>query len=204
MLTIHHARRGRSVRVIWLCEELGIPYQLSTMPFHPDALQSTEYKAVHPLGQIPALQDGDIVLFESGAILQYLLERHGAGRLEIGASDPGARAEYLQWFHYGEATVARHCAVIARARFREPPSERVPEILPLARRDYAAGLAVVERALSERRWICGDDFTAADIMISYGISIGKLIGELPADLPNIASYLDRLRQRPAYERAWNA
>jgi glutathione S-transferase len=204
MLTIHHAKGGRSVRVIWLCEELGLPYQVRTMPFHPDALGSAEYRALHPLGQIPVLQDGDVTLFESGAILQYLLERYGGGRLELDASDPRRRAEYLQWFHYGEATLARHMAVIARARFREPASERVPEVLPLARRDYIASLQVVDRALETRIWICGDEFSAADIMISYGITNGKRIGELPADLRGVVLYLKRLMQRPAYQRAWSA
>lgn len=204
MLTIHHARHARSVRVIWLCEELGLPYRLSPVAFDPAALARPEYRALHPLGQIPVVEDGEITLYESGAIVQYLLERHGAGRLEPAAAGPAAaRAEYLQWFHYGEATVARCCQDIVRARFQKPESERVPEVLPQARKRYASALGVVERRLEQREFICGQ-FSAADIMLSYGISVGKIVGELPSDLPHVAAYLARLKARPAYARAWVA
>jgi len=202
MLTVHHAQAGRSVRVIWLCEELGLEYEVRTVEFKPEVLQSPTYLALHPLGQIPVLRDGGITVYESGAILEYLLEQYGAGRLAPDRSAKRQRAEYLQWFHFGEATLARRSSIITRNRFRMPKTDRVPEVLPQARRDYVAALELVETTLAARPFICGDVFTAADIMVSYGITVGKLVGELPRDLPHVHGYLARLKERSGYRCAW--
>lgn len=201
MLKIHHARRARSARVIWLAEELSIPYELSTFEFKREVLQSPEYRALHPLGQVPVIQDEDITMFESGAIVEYLLEKHGSGRL---APEPGApdRAAYLQWFHYGEASLARHVSDIVRHRFGLPEEQRNAAFLEEARGRYREALAVVDRALEGRKYMLGDAFTAADIMIAYGIVMGKITKELPEEFANVAAYLGRLQQRPAYAKAW--
>lgn len=203
MLKIYHSRRARSARVIWLMEELGVPYQLEALDFSPATLKSPEYLELHPLGQIPVIQEDGITMFESGAILEYLLEKHGQGRLAP-APATRERAEYLQWFHYGEASLARHTSDIVRQRFAA--DAQAPEsaaILARARTRFAESLAVVDRALTGRDFICGAGFSAADIMIAYGIVMGKIIRELPPELANVATYLERLKQRPAYERAWS-
>lgn len=201
MLKIHHARRARSARVIWLCEELSIPYELAAVEFKREILQSPEYKTLHPLGQVPVVQDGDITMFESGAILEYLLEKHGEGRLAppIGAPE---RALYLQWFHYGEASVARHVSDIVRHRFSLPEAQRNPVFLEEARGRYRETLAVVDESLMGRAFMLGDAFSAADIMIAYGIVMGKITKELPPEFENIAQYVGRLGERPAYAKAW--
>jgi glutathione S-transferase len=204
MITIHHSRNARSVRAIWLLEELGVQYVLAPVEFKPAAMKSAEYLALHPLGQIPAIEDGAICMFESGAIVEYLLERYGDGKLAPTIADPEERAQYLKWFHYGEASLAKWMNDIVRARYYLPETERVPEVLPLSRRHYREALAVVDRALSDRPFICGAEFSAADIMVSYGVTIGKFIGELPAELERLAAYLGRLKERPAYLRAWGA
>jgi glutathione S-transferase len=202
MIKIYHSKRARSARIIWLLEELGVRYELESMPFTPEAMRSPEYLKLHPLGQIPVMQDHGITMFESGAILEYLLEKHGEGRL---APAPGtaARAEYLQWFHYGEASLARYVSDIVRYRFSTKPEDQIPAVLAMAQRRFHEALAVVDRALEGRQFICGAEFTAADIMIAYGMVMAKIIRELPADLPNIAAYLKRLQERPSYERAWS-
>jgi glutathione S-transferase len=201
MVKIYHSRRARSVRVIWLLEELGVPYEIETLAFKRETLKSAEYLKLHPLGQIPVIRDEKVTMFESGAIVQYLLETYGEGRL---APPPGApqRAEYLQWFHFGEAGPARLVAEIVRHRFEHPDHERIPEIIPQSRRRLGETLAVVERALEGRSYILGADFTAADIMIAYGVVIAKIIRELPANLPNLTGYIGRLKERTAYQRAW--
>ena len=201
MIKIYHARRARSARVIWLLEELGLPYGLESIEFKPETLKSPEYLKIHPLGQIPVIKDDGLTMFESGAIVEYLLERYGQGRL---APLPGTpeRAEYLQWFHYGEASLARYVSDIVRQRFRQAEGPESGAMLTGSRARFVATLAVVDRALSGREFICGPAFTAADIMIAYGIVIGKIIREVPADMGNVSAYIERLKQRPAYERAW--
>ena len=201
MIKIYHSRRARSARVIWLLEELGVPYELVAVEFKRESLKSPEYLRLHPLGLVPVVQDGDVTLFESGAIVEYLLEQYGQGRL---APAPGtkARAEYFQWFHFGEATLARHMGDIVQNRFTKPEAERSPEMAAEARGRLLASLAVIERALEGRAYILGEAFTAADIMVAYGIIMTKIIGELPADLPHVAGYLGRLKERPAYQPAW--
>jgi glutathione S-transferase len=201
VIQLHHAKRARSARVIWLLEELGVPYELVTFEFKPENLQSPEYLKLHPLGQVPVVRDGDVTMFESGAILQYLLEKYGQGRLEPAVGTP-ERAEYLQWFHFGEASLAQIVSTIVRHRFNKPEAERIPVIVTEARERLRPVLELVERTLQGRRFILGGDFTAADIMIAYGLVMAKITKELPADLPNIAGYLDRLKERPAYGRAW--
>src|SRR5258708_7335758 len=201
MVKIHHSRRARSVRIIWLLEELGVSYELERIEFKRETLRSPEYLKLHPLGQIPVVQDGDLTMFESGAIVEYLLEKYGEGRL---APAPGTRqrGEYLQWFHFGEAGPAHHMSEIVRQRFGKSEAERTPQIVTDSRERLRETLAVIERALDGRSYILGADLTAADIMIAYPIVISKIVGELPTDLPNIAAYIGRLKERTAYQRAW--
>jgi glutathione S-transferase len=201
MIKIYHSRRARSARVVWLLEELGVPYELEQVDFKPATLKSPEYLKLHPLGQIPVMQEDGVTIFESGAIVEYLLEKYGQGRL---APLPGTpqRAEYLQWFHYGEASLARYMSDIVRLRFREQVQEGDPT-LAKARERFAETLAVVDRALAGREFICGPDFSAADIMIAYGIVMARIVRELPAEFANLGAYLERLKPRPAYERAWS-
>ncbi len=211
MIKVHHARRARSVRVLWLLEELGQPYEVRQVEFKAEALQSPEYLAVHPLGQLPAIEDGDVTMFESGAIVEYLLEQYGQGKLAP-APRSRERAEYLQWFHFGEASLARYVSDVVRSRFgrivapgvREEAgdAERSAAVLRYARERIAAPLALVDRTLRDRSFICGSDFSAADIMVSYGIVMAKIIGELAPEYTHLAAYIERLKARPAYAKAW--
>ena len=200
MIKIYHSRRARSARVIWLLEELSVPYTLAPVEFTPASLKSPEYLKLHPLGLVPVVQDGDVTIFESGAILEYLLEKCGGGRL---APVPGSpeRAEYLQWFHYGEASLARHMSDIVRQRFRETDTPEL--VLNRSRERFAETVALVDRVLENRDYICGSSFTAADIMVAYGLVMARIIRELPAEFTHVAAYLERLKQRPAYDRAWS-
>jgi glutathione S-transferase len=201
MITIYHSKRARSARVIWLLEELGIPYELEVLEFTSGARQTPEYLKIHPLGQLPAIRDGAISMFESGAILQYLLEKHGETRLAPAAGTV-ERAEYLQWFHFGEANLAMYISLIVRERFGKAGAAPSEDSLASARSRFNASAALIDRTLADRSFICGERFTAADIMVSYGLTMSRIIRELPAEFTNIAAYLGRLKQRPAYEKAW--
>jgi glutathione S-transferase len=147
------------------------------------------------------IEDGGMKMFESGAILEYLLERHGNGRLAPTPGSP-ARPAYLQWFHYGESTLARYVSDVVRSRFGMPESVRCAEYTPFARDRVKSALAPVNEVLGKQEYIAGSDFTAADIMVSYGIIMAKITGELPAEFPHLAGYLGRLKARPAYAKAW--
>jgi glutathione S-transferase len=203
MIKIFHSKRARSARIIWLLEEVGVPYELEAIAFTPDALQSPDYLKLHPLGQIPVIQEHGMTMFESGAILEYLLEKHDQQNKLAPAPGTPERPEYLQWFHYGEASLARYITDIVRERFGTPQADQVPAIIAKAQARYRSALSVVDRALGEREFICGPTFTAADIMISYGIVMSKVIRELPPDFKHVAAYLERLKTRPAYDRAWS-
>ena len=197
MLTLHHAPFSRSLRVRWLLEELGLPYQLVTHTF-PE-LKQPDYLALHPLGKIPVLQDGEVVLFESGAIVQHLLERHGGGRLEPKAGTP-ERALFWQWFHFAEATVTPPLGMVVRHSRLLPEAERVPSVLAFARQGAGAALGVVERALADRAWLLLE-FSAADVMMGYSVKLASLLGLIGEPTPRLAAYLARCEERPAWQRA---
>jgi glutathione S-transferase len=199
MIKLYHSKRARSARVIWLLEELSVPYELAKVEFTPEALKSPAHLKLHPLGHVPVIQDGELTMFESGAIVDYLLEKHGKGRLEP-AQGSVERGLYLQWFHYGEATLARYMSDIVRYRFRETDTPEL--IVDRARQRFIKSVAVVDRALEGRAYISGDSFSAADIMIAYGLVVARIIRELPTDFANVAAYMERLKERPAYDKAW--
>ena len=202
MIKIYHAKRARSARVIWLLEELGVPYELSVMDFKPEVLKSPEHLARHPLGQLPVIEVDGVRFFESGAQVQYLLERYGKGQLEPAPTSP-ERPVFLQWFHYGEASLAVHISGIVRQRFGRPSEQLIQGALDEARRCLASAAEVVERELNGKPYICGDEFSAADIMVSYGLIMARITRELPDTLGNITAYLERLKQRPSYSKAWS-
>jgi glutathione S-transferase len=197
MLTLYHVPFSRSLRVRWLLEELGLPYRLETRSF--GSLRRPEHLALHPLGKVPVLVDGDLALFESGAILQHLLERHGGGRLE---PKPGSaeRSLFWQWFHYAEATLTPPLGLVVRHTVLAPEAERIPAVAEWGRAQAARALAPVERALAGRSWLL-PEFSAADVMMGYSVRLASLLRLLGDAHPNLSAYLARCEERPAYARA---
>jgi glutathione S-transferase len=197
VLTLYHVPFSRSLRVRWLLEELGLPYRLETRGFAD--LRRAEHLALHPLGKVPVLADGNLVLFESGAIVQHLLERYGEGRLE---PKPGSadRALHLQWFHYAEATITPPLGLIVRHTALLPSAERIAAIVEQARGLAAQVLAPVERALAGRPWLL-QEFGASDVMMGYSVKLASLLRLLGDAHPNLAAYLARCEERPAWQRA---
>lgn len=196
MIALYHAPFSRSVRVLWLLEELGLPYQLRTLP--PIAT-TTPFSQLTPTGKVPTIEDGDLVMFESIAIMEYILERHGNGRL---APARGSRewGQLLQWLHYSESTAFPPLGYIARHSFALPPGERIASSAEENRALAARVLAVPERALVGSDYLLGDEFSAADIAMGYTVGTAKLLGIL-GDLPHLTAYLGRLTARPAFQRA---
>ena len=195
MLTIHHVPGTRGQRIVWLCEELGHEYRIARVDFSARYRASEEWRRMNPVGKVPVITDGDLVMFESGAIVQHLLDRHGGGRLEPERGTP-EHAAYLQWSWFAEATFGRMTGEIANHRraFADGPLE---DVLEEARNRARSCLAAVESGLEGRPYLVGEAFTAADIMMGYTLaSFTRNVGD---DFgPRVADYWSRLTARPAW------
>jgi glutathione S-transferase len=200
MIKLYHAPRARSVRVYWLLEELQVPFDVEDLEFTPEALKSPEYLKVHPLGRVPAIQDDELTMFESGAIVEYILEKYGEGRL---VPPPGTAQKglFLQWVHFAEATALPPLADIAQHTLFKPEGERVDSVVEDGRRRVNEILGVFEPALARKPYLLGEDFSAADIMVGYALTLVKWFGLLTDTHPNTLAYLQRLEERPAYKKA---
>lgn len=198
MLDIHHALYTRGYRIIWLCEELGIPYRVHPVDMSPAYRASPPWRRLNPVGKVPVMTDGDITMFESGAMLQYVLERYGEGRLQ---PQPGtsAHAFYLQWCWFAEATFSRPIGEIVNHR-RVFGSAEQPEIIAEMKSRATLCADAVEQALQGKAYLLGESFTAADIMMGYTLRIYlRLVSNQLS--PNLTRYWDTLTQRPAYRAA---
>ncbi|MBY0399290.1 glutathione S-transferase family protein [Myxococcota bacterium] len=200
-MKLHHVPGSRSCRVLWLLEELGgLEFEVETYRLGDPRLRSPEYRALNPAGQVPTFEDGGVAFHESGAIVQYLLERHGRGRFEPALDSP-ARGPYLQWLHWSEASLMPPLGQINAHRFVLREADRIPAALELARRQFARVVAQLDQALADRDYLVEDRFTAADLMAGYGIALARMVGELPPPPKALAAWFARLEQRPAFERA---
>ena len=200
MLTVHHLGRSQSERIVWLCEELGLDYELKRYERDPATrLAPPEYKALHPIGTAPVITDGDLVLGESGAIIEYIIAKYGEGRLARHEGHPEF-ANYLYWFHYanGSFQALLHRTLVAR-RLEPPPDHRL--LLDLqARLDRA--LDFVNRRLGEADYLAGTEPTAADIMIVFSLTTMRTFTSYDLEpYPHILAYLRRIGAREAYQRA---
>ena len=200
MLTIHHLGRSQSERIVWLCEELGVPYELKRYNRDPvTMLAPPEFKALHPIGAAPVLTEGEMVLAESGAIIDYIIARHGSGRLTLGPGHPDF-APYLYWLHFANGTLQPSLGrSMILSRLKVPPDN--PVLLAMKGR-LDRVLAHVEARLGEARHLAGAEFTAADIVTVFSLTTMRLF--MPVDLapyPNILKYLQRIGEREAYRTA---
>jgi glutathione S-transferase len=197
MLTVHHLGVSQSERIVWLCEELDIPYDLKRYDRVPPGrgMGPPEYKALHPLGTAPIITDGAVVLPESGAIIEYIIGKYGAGRLAVAPDAPNF-ADYLFWLHFANASMLPSQSAAIRAGDDESPRAQFMR----ARSDRAWNL--IEARLGQAAYFAGDELTAADIIMVFGLTTMRAF--VPRDLapyPNILAYLQRIGARPAYRRA---
>ena len=191
MLRVHFVAGTRAGRVIWLLEELGLDYDVNIMPFTKDGLKSSEHRARHTLGRVPVLEDGDISIFESGAIVDYILERHKNGGLKpapSAAEFPG----YLQWFHYCEGMVMQ--------KFLLPPDRRDETALRQAENLLGKSLLPVNQALEGKDYLIGN-FSAADIMLGHACFMANRNGCVHDEMTHLKAYINNIESRPAFQKA---
>ena len=196
-LVVHHLNDSRSQRVLWMLEELGLDCDI--VRYQRDAatrLAPPELRAVHPLGKSPVLQDGKRVVAESGAILDYLVRRHGKGRFAPPQDTP-AYDDYVHWMHYPEGSamfpVLLHMYALRLGEAAAPIQPRIDS-------EFANHLGYIDQALQGRDYLLGDGLTAADVQLSFVLEAARAFGRLQA-YPNASAYLDRLEARPAFQRA---
>jgi glutathione S-transferase len=198
MLRLYYAPRTRAVRVRWLLEELGVPYELERITFVVPSdgffVQAT------PSGKVPVLEDDGVVIAESGAILEYVVDRYGAGRLAppVGTA---ARGPYLQWLHFAEGTASVPLSTLLWHALYKGDADALPEVMADARARAHTTLMVAEQALASSPHLPGPAFTAADIQLHFTFRAAAVLGVLDERHPRLRDYLARLEQRPAFVRA---
>jgi glutathione S-transferase len=200
MITIHHLGHSQSERIVWLCEELDLPYTLHTYKRDPvTRLSPPALKALHPLGAAPLIEDGDLQLAESAAIIDYLIARHGGGRFKPGPEQPDY-ADFLYWFHFANGNLQPAIMRMMTASRAQLPADHP---LPAATRERLDRiLAHVDARLATVPYLAGAAFTAADIMSVFSFTTMRMFQ--PFDLapyPHVRAWLARIGERPAYRRA---
>jgi glutathione S-transferase len=210
MLTVHHLNNSRSQRVLWLLEELGVPYEIVRYQRLPDMRAPPDLRAIHPLGKSPVITDNSNTIAESGAIVEYLIDTYGRGRL-IPQPNTSARLRYAYWLHYAEGSAMP--PLLLKLLFTVMP-KRTPALLrPVVRKvstqvltalvnpQLKQHMAFWEAELSKNQWFAGDEFTAADIQMSFPLEAAAARAGLEQGHPKAMAFLDRIHARPAYQRA---
>jgi glutathione S-transferase len=198
MLTVHHLGKSQSERIVWLCEELGIDYELKCYPRSP-VLAPAEYKALHPIGAAPVITDGEVVLAESGAIVEYIIAKYGNGRLALTAGHQDF-AQYLYWFHFANGTLQSGMGRNMILNRLKLAADDPVLVAAKGRMDNAFNL--IEARTGEAKYLAGDEFTAADIMTVFSLTTMRYFQPYDlAGLPHIRGYLTRIGDREAYRRA---
>lgn len=209
MITVHHLNNSRSQRVLWLLEELGLPYDIVRYERDPKTMLAPKsLRAIHPLGKSPIVVDGDITVVESGAIVEYLVDRYGEGRLKPAAGTADAR-RYTYFLHYAEGSAMP--PLLLKLVFVRMETAPVPFFAKPVARLMAKGaqktfidpqlklhLDYLENELGTSGWFAGDDFTAADIQMSFPLEAAASRAGLDASRPRLTGFLERIHARPAY------
>jgi len=197
-LTIHHLQSGQSERIPWLCEELEIPYTLILHQRSP-IFSPQSIKDLNPLGQAPVIQDGDLMLAESAACIEYIIHTHGNGKLALPPSHKNY-ADYLYWFHFANGTLQPHVVTMLQISHLDKDMSGPSGVRTKER--FAKMLAFVDSRLKENKWLAGEEFTAADIMIVFTLTtMRSFIGYDLSEYEGILGYLGRVTQRKGYSKA---
>jgi glutathione S-transferase len=206
-IKLYHCQRARSMRPLWTLEEMGLDYELITLPFPPRYL-AKEYLKINPLGTVPCMVDDTdrgesdpVVMTESAGISQYLVDRYGPTDLAVGRDEPDYGA-YLNWLHRSDATLTFPQTLVLRYTQLEPEERRNPQVAGDYRKWFLARLRSVEAANADRDYICAGRFTIADICIVYCLVLAKSIGIDEAFTPHVQTYWDRIVERDAFQRAY--
>jgi glutathione S-transferase len=212
MIVVHHLNNSRSQRVLWLLEELGLPYEIKCYERDPQTmLAPASLREVHPLGKSPVITDGELTLAESGAIIEYLVERYGNGRLVPASGTPEHR-RYTYWLHYAEGSAMP--PILLKLIFDQIEKNPMPFFVrPIARLiasrvkssfiepQLTQHLDYMEAEIGKNTWFAGNEFSAADIQISFPLEAAVARAGLNASRPKLMAFLNRIHTRPAYQQA---
>jgi glutathione S-transferase len=212
VIVVHHLENSRSQRVLWLLEELGLPYEVRLYKRDPGTmLAPPALRQVHPLGKSPVVSDGEVTVAESGAIVEYLLDRYGEGRLRPAAGS-AERRRFTYWLHFAEGSAMP--PLLLKLVFDQVRKAKVPFFIKpvvkgiadkvgsaLIEPQIAAQLAFMEAELGPRRWFAGNEFSAADVQMSFPLEAAAARAGLDARFPKLTDWLARIHARPAYARA---
>lgn len=210
MITVHHLNNSRSQRILWMLEELGVPYEVKRYQREPSMQAPASLRAVHPLGKSPVITDGDRTLAESGAIIEYLGDAYGHGKLTPALGTP-ERLNYTYFLHYAEGS-------LMPLLFMKLVFARIPSRLPFLFKPVGKAIVkganstlldpqignhflFLESELSRREWFAGPEFTAADIQMSFPLEAAAARAPVIKRMPKLSAFLDRIQARPAYKRA---
>ena len=199
-MKIYHAPNTRSVRILWLFEELGLPYELENYKLGDPGMRSPEYLKVHPMGRVPVLEDEEVKIFESGAIIQYVLAKYGDGRF-VPDQESVDFANYLQWFHYAEGMIMPQINIIVVESILLPEDRRNKVNLERAQKLLTRMLTAVEQGLDGRDYLARE-FSGADIMTGHACVVSARLGADISDKPNVAAYTQRLEARAGLKTAF--
>jgi glutathione S-transferase len=202
MITLYHSNQSRSVRPRWLLEEIGTPYEVVHLDLSKQEHKTPAYLRVHPHGQVPALVDGDLTLLESGAICLYLADKFPDAKLAPLPGSP-ARGPYYQWMFYTIGTLEPPILQVFLNTIQLPEAQRSADAADAGRTKFGEVAKVLSDALATHPYLLGNDFSAADVMIGSTLSWASFMGLLDG-FPTLATYAERLMQRPAYQRATTA
>lgn len=202
MITLHHCMSARSFRPLWALEEIGVPYELKMLPFPPRVF-ARGFKDVNPLGTIPAFEEDALFMTESSAICQYLAARYSPGVLDV-APHEADFGRYLNFLHFGEATLTFPQTLVLRYAHLEPPERLQPQIVDDYARWFHARLRTLAPLLAAQPYLCAGRFTAADISVGYALMLAELLDLSDGFAPSIAEYWRRLREREGFLRAIRA
>ena len=198
-MKLYFAPRSRAVRIAWLLEELGLEYELEYFKVGDKILRSAEYRKIHPMGRIPVLEDDKVKIYESGAILQYILAKYDNGSLAFTHEDPEF-SEYLQWLHYAEGSIMQQVNTLVVETILLPPEKKNEVNVARALKLIKIALSNVNTRLSDREYLAGK-FSGADIMTGHACYGAMNAGADISEFMHIQDYLERLLSRPAFKKA---
>jgi glutathione S-transferase len=200
-MKLYYAQNSRAVRVAWLLEELNVEYEIKKFDLGSKEMRSPDYLEIHPMGRVPTLEDGRVKIFESGAIIQYILEKHKNNSF-VPSFEDQEFSNYLQWFHYAEGMIMPPMNIIVVETVLLPPERRNEVNVKRATKLLNQMLIAVDAHMNNRDYLAGT-FSAADLMTGHAVIMADRLGADISDKPNLLTYIARLTERPAFQKASN-
>ena len=200
-MKLYYARNSRAVRVAWLLEELKVEYEIKKFDLGSKEMRSPDYLEIHPMGRVPTLEDGQVKIFESGAIIQYILDKHKNNSF-VPSFEDQEFSNYLQWFHYAEGMIMPPMNIIVVETILLPPERRNEVNVKRATKLLNQMLIAVDTHMNNRDYLAGT-FSAADLMTGHAVIMADRLGADISDKPNLLTYIARLTERTAFQKASN-